>query len=671
MKKLYAMILLAVVLFAACTHENDPVVKQIVTIQASIANDSRVALGDGENEKKVSWTEGDKITLRIHEVECEFTWQEGTTFAYSGKGELPQLKRGLPLYAIYASTFGPTQTGEKDDVGKYMELRAYPNSESRKYEDLNIIFEHGTSVLKLTLSNDDFKSQEVKDIIVKAGTTVVAAATATFTGDAENGSVTAYFAIQPGTLENVTIHATCNGNTYSSSLGNKTVVAGKLYTANVQEFLPNYLIFVAEAEGQSLKIRAGGGSGGAMLPGEGEEELNLQYSTDGTNWTDLEYYTQVDFVHRKLFLRGTAENGTNGAKISFGNDAKVACSGDIRTLMNYENYSDIQTSGNFQSLFQGCTSLTTAPTLPATTLASNCYKSMFSGCTSLTTAPELNATTLASRCYESMFSGCTSLTTAPALPATDLDEYCYAFMFKGCTELTTAPALNATTLAANCYAHMFNGCSKLTDAPALPAENLDYMCYESMFSGCTSLTTAPALPATTLTPQCYDSMFKGCTLLTTAPELNATILAEWCYFGMFSDCTSLITAPELPATTLAGECYASMFSGCTSLNAAPELSATNLEGNCYKSMFSGCTSLNAAPALNATTLANYCYYDMFSGCTNLSSVTMLATDISAENCLKNWLSGVASSGTFTKAADMTALPEGASGIPIGWTVVDQ
>ena len=34
-------------------------------------------------------------------------------------------------------------------------------------------------------------------------------------------------------------------------------------------------------------------------------------------------------------------------------------------------------------MFQGCTSLTQAPELPATTLASYCYYSMFSGCTSL------------------------------------------------------------------------------------------------------------------------------------------------------------------------------------------------------------------------------------------------------------------------------------------------
>ena len=34
-------------------------------------------------------------------------------------------------------------------------------------------------------------------------------------------------------------------------------------------------------------------------------------------------------------------------------------------------------------MFRGCRSLTTAPALPATTLASNCYSYMFRDCTSL------------------------------------------------------------------------------------------------------------------------------------------------------------------------------------------------------------------------------------------------------------------------------------------------
>jgi hypothetical protein len=112
-------------------------------------------------------------------------------------------------------------------------------------------------------------------------------------------------------------------------------------------------------------------------------------------------------------------------------------------------------------MFSGCTSLITAPELPAETLASHCYHSMFSGCTSLITAPELPATTLATYCYRYMFYGCTSLVTAPELPAATLASYCYDYMFRGCTSLTTAPELPAETLATFCYYYMFEGCSNL------------------------------------------------------------------------------------------------------------------------------------------------------------------------------------------------------------------
>ena len=105
-----------------------------------------------------------------------------------------------------------------------------------------------------------------------------------------------------------------------------------------------------------------------------------------------------------------------------------------------------------------------------------------------------------------MFSGCTSLTQAPALPATTLANGCYYNMFSGCTSLTQAPALPATTLASDCYNSMFNGCTSLTQAPALPATTLDYSCYNSMFNGCTSLTKAPAIRTYTSNLDAYYSM---------------------------------------------------------------------------------------------------------------------------------------------------------------------
>jgi hypothetical protein len=44
-----------------------------------------------------------------------------------------------------------------------------------------------------------------------------------------------------------------------------------------------------------------------------------------------------------------------------------------------------------------------------------------------------------------MFSNCTSLTTAPELPATILAINCYNFMFDGCTNLNYIKAMFTTT----------------------------------------------------------------------------------------------------------------------------------------------------------------------------------------------------------------------------------
>lgn len=182
------------------------------------------------------------------------------------------------------------------------------------------------------------------------------------------------------------------------------------------------------------------------------------------------------------------------------------------------------------------------------------YASMFYNCTSLEKAPRtLSAKINSSSCCYNMFSGCSSLTTAPELPATTLGYHCYDSMFKNCTLLTVAPELPATTLTMLCYQSMFEGCTSLTVIPRLPATTLTLQCYESMFKDCTSLTTAPELPATTLYTRCYRSMFKGCTSLTTAPELPATELKSQCYREMFNGCTSLnyikILATSWPANT--------------------------------------------------------------------------------------------------------------------------
>ena len=263
----------------------------------------------------------------------------------------------------------------------------------------------------------------------------------------------------------------------------------------------------------------------------------LEYSVHGGKWKNFNYVQSVSFggSNGDLRLRAKVDQGNYvasdaGPMFKFGNETvEVNCTGDIRTLIDYENYYCANTSKSmFKNFFDSMTNLKSAPDLPSMELASQCYQLMFKGCTGLTTAPELPATTLASQCYYAMFYGCTGLTTAPKLPATTLDTWCYREMFSGCTGLTTAPELPATTLAENCYHLMFNGCTGLTTAPELTATTLANDCYREMFSGCTSLTTAPELPATKLAFHCYFKMFSGCSKLSKVTMLATDYYASFC-----------------------------------------------------------------------------------------------------------------------------------------------
>ena len=344
-----------------------------------------------------------------------------------------------------------------------------------------------------------------------------------------------------------------------------------------------------------------------------ESGEKFEYKVGSGAWSALEFNTAIEFGGAKgtLKLRGNSSKGTASidgddwywCTVKFSDSSvPVGCSGDIRTLVEYENYSTANTANaRFMKLFEGCTVLTSAPDLPATILASDCYSYMFSGCTSLKTAPSLPGETLADYCYSYMFSGCSALETAPALPAITLAQGCYSSMFWRCTALTVAPSLPAETLADYCYLSMFSGCSALETAPALPAMTLANSCYKEMFYKCTSLQAVPSLPATTLAPYCYDSMFSGCKSLSTAPEtLPALELKDYCYQKMFQNC-AFLKAPELPATKLAKGCYNAMFSVCTNMVSGPSvLPATELLTDCYRYMFELCSKLTVID-IKATT----------------------------------------------------------------------
>ena len=179
----------------------------------------------------------------------------------------------------------------------------------------------------------------------------------------------------------------------------------------------------------------------------------LEYFTSDKTWATWDGTTTLPAVGDDgeyfLYLRGTGNTIITGNNASYqwvltGTDIK--CIGNIENLLNYAT---VESGANptmanycYAYMFQGCTALTQAPSLPATTLSNSCYFNMFQGCTALTQAPSLPATTLANSCYEAMFHGCASL----KLSSTKTDEY---------TQEYRIPSSGNDTSATNALTDMF------------------------------------------------------------------------------------------------------------------------------------------------------------------------------------------------------------------------
>ena len=542
-----------------------------VHFTASVNNATTRTNPAATNDAQTKFNENDQVTVSNNGNQADYAYKEKSWVPAEANKYLLWDRSNLTFNCWYPAGGNNTATvgylnkdqSKAEDMAKSDYMNAEKTLKSAD-EALNFNLERKTARLILKISGITDVSGTIKHVLIVSKASTAADKTQTIDitpfaqkGEGEIGGIgTTYTALViPGEVVakfyftddmstekplTMTTDVTAAGSSYIYNLNvikrTKIEVTGITegpWTANgttTGDLTPiPYVTFKAE-QAQTFKMTA---QNGYTISG-------LEYSVNGGEWKKVAD-TGVDFGGDKgnLRLRGTNTNGTASADdpystITFDSNVKVACTGDIRTLLDWKNYSTVETqNARFCNLFQDCSVLTSAPELPATTLADNCYYSMFSGCKSLTSAPKLPATTLAFGCYSSMFSGCTSLTSAPTLSATELAICCYTGMFYDCTSLTSAPKLSATTLVEGCYEGMFIGCSNLQEAPELPATTLAKSCYREMFSRCTSLKSAPTLSATTLAESCYSGMFYDCTSLTsvtmTAPsdQITGNYFSDW------------------------------------------------------------------------------------------------------------------------------------------------
>ena len=601
------MILFIPLLLLSCNEEQtitESKCKIICSVDEFESTDLSRTTTDPNNNFLITWASGDVIGIFPREGYQEPfeipTNQIGNTSA-SFDGGYWDVKDGLQYNAYYpfdkknfdsadmktkipVSYIGQTQNGTSCNIGAFD--YTYSDWKTASGGSVSFDFHHigaiavfslkypaTTTYTKLTLSVDDA-------VIPLEGTYDLTAEDVSFVADKNSYSNSIslelnncsgvagetgvfYMMLPPMDLSNneVTFTLTTSEGTVCSYSIEKAlnVKKGKLYRrtglpkeSNVEGTIDNwieesipYVTFTADAT-QTLTMS--------------QAVETLEYSVNGGEWKELGTNT-VTFGGENgiLKLRGQNSNGTatsieNYSKIKFGNDTPVACSGDIRTLIDYQKYSTVDTNtARFIYLFSG-TTITSAPILPAMNLASNCYRYMFSSCNNLISPPDLPAKTLASNCYDSMFFGCEMLNSAPELPATTVESFCYYQMFWKCISLTSAPKLPATNSASYCYGSMFYGCKNLILPPqTLPAKNLATACYHQMFYDCINLTMSPELPATILFKSCYNSMFSNCKKLNSitmlATDINAfESLNNWVYgvasTGTFTKAKSLKSIPS-------------------------------------------------------------------------------------------------------------------------------
>ena len=155
-----------------------------------------------------------------------------------------------------------------------------------------------------------------------------------------------------------------------------------------------------------------------------------------------------------------------------------------------------------------------------------------------------------------------------------------------------------------------------------------------------------------------------------ARDLSATVARFHPMMCDYSgDHFALLNAPDIRVwRSVAVDAFNGFLSYCEAVTELPSdyLPWTVLAEGCYRGIFI-MSGVRKAPVLPAFIVPSRAYAYMFWECANLDEIEAHATELE-EGATINMTDGVAASGVFRKAAAMEGWPQGADGIPDGWTV---
>ena len=422
----------------------------------------------GTAEEQAKFNENDEISVQADGQDAVTYKLKGSEWEPQGNKFLKWEKETMIFTAYYPASFNgtitqPTEYNKEADLAAadFMSFSGPQENKNNNKLTLTMNRQMARVVVEIAGFNDQYAANtEVKSVTINGNIKAYKHTDGLFYAlikPIETAQSTSEFlSLEVGdnkvkeTLTGIPVLEAGKSYTYQLTVGkNKIAVSGitvadwntGTITENGKaEEIPPYVTFKANGK-QTFQMTA--------VP---EYEISgLEYSVNNDEkWRKVEKDGEISFggEYGDLRLRGTNHNGTAKDEAYYSTikftdkTVNVACTGDIRTLLDWKNYNIVKTdNARFCSLFENCSVLTSAPELPATKLANCCYYFMFWKCTNLTSAPVLPATTLAVHCYSNMFAECTNLTSAPELPATTLAVHCYYGMFSACPKLSSVTML--------------------------------------------------------------------------------------------------------------------------------------------------------------------------------------------------------------------------------------
>lgn len=368
----------------------------------------------GDAEKQAKFNENDEISVKADGQDAVTYKLVGSEWQPQGSKFLKWENETMNFTAYYPASFNgtinqPTEYTSPESLAAADFMSFTGNVENPGDNSLTLTMERKMArvVVEIAGFNDQYAANtEVKSVTingVKAYKHTDGLFYALIKPIETAQSTSEFLSLEVGdnkvkeTLTGIPVLAAGNSYTYQLKVGKNKISVSSITVADwdtgtitdngkAEQIIP-YVTFTADREQFFY-----------MSPKNLYQINGLEYSVNGVDWKTVVEGEQVRFggEYGDLRLRGTNLSGTakdesENSIITFTDKTvKVACTGDIRTLLDWRNYNTVDTKdARFCGLFYNCSVLTSAPELPATTLAESCYAGMFSGCVKLSSVTML------------------------------------------------------------------------------------------------------------------------------------------------------------------------------------------------------------------------------------------------------------------------------------------